>query len=240
MKLTKNILIMSCLSILMLHVIVRGQDTTFTITSTGDIGIGVSNPMDKLHIVCPYGEVLYGRNNVFTIKGHQTFLCIENGGAAGDILFRTISRDNWVIGPMGENGDLRFYSYMGAGQSLFLNAVNGYVGIGSTTPDYPLTMQSGAHVTEGGVWTNASSRQLKENIRDLTYEQALNAVLELHPVIFNYKSEKDEDYVGFIAEDVPPIVSTADKKSLSPMDIVAILTKVVQDQQLRINSLEKK
>ncbi|MFQ5713437.1 MAG: hypothetical protein ACE5GU_05355 [Candidatus Scalinduaceae bacterium] len=35
----------------------------------------------------------------------------------------------------------------------------GNVGIGTTSPNYPLEMGSGAHVTTGGVWTNASSRE---------------------------------------------------------------------------------
>jgi hypothetical protein len=37
--------------------------------------------------------------------------------------------------------------------------------------------------------------------------------------------------VGFIAEDVPELVSTKDRKHMTPMDVVAVLTKVVQDQQ---------
>lgn len=37
--------------------------------------------------------------------------------------------------------------------------------------------------------------------------------------------------MGFIAEDVPDLVATPNRKSLSPMDIVAVLTKVVQEQQ---------
>ena len=36
----------------------------------------------------------------------------------------------------------------------------GNVGIGTTSPTHPLEMASGAFVTTGGVWTNASSREL--------------------------------------------------------------------------------
>jgi hypothetical protein len=69
------------------------------------------------------------------------------------------------------------------------------VGIGTTNPTLgPLQMGSGAYVTVGGVWTNASSR-----------------------------SYKDE-----IAEDVPDLVATKDRKGVSAVDIVAVLTKVVQ------------
>ena len=53
----------------------------------------------------------------------------------------------------------------------------------------------------------------------------------MNPVKYNYKADKAEKYVGFIAEEVPELVAMNDRKSLSPMDIVAVLTKVVQEQQ---------
>ena len=114
----------------------------------------------------------------------------------------------------------------------------GNVGIGATNPDYPLEMGSGAHVTTGGVWTNASSREYKENIRDLSYEEAVLALSSLNPSKFNYKVDRDDEHLGFIAEDVPELVATKDRKGLSSMDIVAVLTKVVQQQQKRIEALE--
>ena len=50
---------------------------------------------------------------------------------------------------------------------------------------------------------------------------------------------QDEEYLGFIAEDVPAIVATADRKSLRTMDIVAVLTKVLQEQQRTIKIMAK-
>jgi len=92
-------------------------------------------------------------------------------------------------------------------------------------------MASNARVTAGGVWVNASSRESKENIKDLASEEALSALRALRPKRFNYKVEKDEEYLGFIAEDVPELVASKDRKALSAMDIVAVLTRVVQQQQ---------
>jgi hypothetical protein len=40
-----------------------------------------------------------------------------------------------------------------------------------------------------------------------------------------------EKCLGFIAEEVPDLVAMNDRKSLSTMDIVAVLTKVVKEQQ---------
>ena len=115
---------------------------------------------------------------------------------------------------------------------------DGNVGIGASRPSHPLEMASGAHVTAGGVWTNSSSRAKKENIAVLTLDAALAALERLEPVQFNYKTDTLEQHVGFIAEDVPDIVASSDRKGLSSMDIVAVLTRVIQAQQQQIDALD--
>ena len=95
---------------------------------------------------------------------------------------------------------------------------NGNVGIGTLSPSYPLEMGSGAYVSSGGVWTNASSRQYKDNIRDLTIQDAKAALMELKPTKFKYKADKKDESLGFISEDVPNLVATKDRKGLSTMD----------------------
>jgi hypothetical protein len=106
----------------------------------------------------------------------------------------------------------------------------GNVGFG-ITPAYPLHMASGARVTVGGVWTDASSREYKEDIRELSAVAALTTLQGLNPVTFKYKAAADERHVGFIAEDVPELVASQDRRGMSPMDVVAVLTKVVKEQQ---------
>lgn len=117
--------------------------------------------------------------------------------------------------------------------ALFIDQ-DGDVGIGTASPTNPLQMGSGAYVTSGGVWTNASSRAFKEDIADLPLGKAVEALRGLDPVTFRYKREPDETHVGFIAEDVPNLVATKDRRGLSAMDIVAVLTKVLQDQQAQV------
>jgi len=117
---------------------------------------------------------------------------------------------------------------------------NGNVGFGVERPKHPITMESGAHVTSGGVWTNSSSRDRKKDIADLSLEEALQALAGLQPVQYRYKNGDPETYVGFIAEDVPELVAMDDRSSLSTMDIVAVLTKIVQEQQQRIDELESR
>jgi hypothetical protein len=115
---------------------------------------------------------------------------------------------------------------------------NGYVGIGTQSPSYPLQMAGGAY-TNGSSWVDASSREYKEDIEVLSAEEALEAIRELNPVKYAYKTDQTEKRVGFIAEEVPELVSMKDRKGLSPMDIVAVLTKVVQEQQKAMQEQQK-
>jgi len=113
---------------------------------------------------------------------------------------------------------------------------NGYVGIGTQSPSNPLEMAGGAY-SDGSSWINSSSRKYKDNIKGLKAEDAIETLQELNPVTFSYKVSPEEKRVGFIAEEVPELIATKDRKGLSPMDIVAVLTKVVQEQQKTISAL---
>jgi hypothetical protein len=87
----------------------------------------------------------------------------------------------------------------------------------------------------------SSSRKIKDNIFDLCSREALAALEHLNPVKFNYKTQDAENVrIGFIAEDVPQSVATADRRGVSFTDIVAILTQVVKEQQKAIMSLVEK
>jgi hypothetical protein len=91
-----------------------------------------------------------------------------------------------------------------------------------------------------GTWNPASSRELKENIQDLNTDEAMEALTGLNPVKYNYKEQKEEARVGFIAEDVPELVAMNGRKNLGTVDILAVLTKVVKEQQKTIDELKKK
>jgi hypothetical protein len=108
------------------------------------------------------------------------------------------------------------------------------IGTAEITAADTIAVWNGAHLTVGGVWTNASSRELKDNVETLSIEDANIALHGLSPVRYNYKNSREEEYLGFIAEDVPELVATNDHKSLSPMDIVAVLTAVTKDQKSKV------
>src|SRR6185295_13282329 len=71
-------------------------------------------------------------------------------------------------------------------------------------------------------------------------DKASTALRQLTPVEFVYKDDATaEPKVGFIAEDVPDIVAEPDRKSVPVMDVVALLTKVVKDQDRQIEEQKK-
>jgi hypothetical protein len=161
---------------------------------------------------------------------------VVSGFVPAKLVFETIAQS-------GETAD------DGARVERMVVSSKGYVYIGGsgsagtgipTTTSYPLQIGNGAYVSAGGAWVNASSRQYKENINTLTMEEANQTLDGLSPVKYNYKTDKEDKHVGFIAEDVPDLVATKDRKGLSALDIVAVLTKVVQEQKDMIAELSKK
>jgi hypothetical protein len=87
----------------------------------------------------------------------------------------------------------------------------------------------------------ASSRETRRNIAGLSSQEASEALAGLSPVKFNHLDDPSErQHLGFIAEDAPDLVANADQKTIAPMDLIAILTKVVQQQQEQIDALTKR
>ena len=132
------------------------------------------------------------------------------------------------------SGDTEFYLRNVSGQPR--------LGIG-VLPAHPLQVQDGSGgggaYTDGFTWTDVSTRSKKKNIRDIRPEDAMQALDELTPVTYQYKGDETNDMrAGFIAEDVPEIVARNDRKSLSALEIVAVLTQVVKEQKGQIEQLQ--
>lgn len=126
---------------------------------------------------------------------------------------------------------LSLTNYTGTPGDRFIIKNNGYIGVNQSAPTNPLEFGNGAYVDAAGNFMPASSREYKENIADLSIDDAMKAFSKLEPVQYHYKNEPTHQYLGFIAEDVPDLVASQDRKGLAPMDIAAVLTKVVAHQQ---------
>jgi len=116
---------------------------------------------------------------------------------------------------------------------------NGNIGIGIDTPGY--LIDTGGAYCDGSNWTDGSSREYKENIKDITTEEALKTLRDMTPVKFTFKRDTTKEInAGFIAEDVPDLVATKDRKGMNAIEVVAVLAKVLQEQQKTIAELTRR
>jgi len=223
-----------------------------------------SAPSDSL-VISETGAVVIGGVTAKDYYGSSALLDITGAAGVNPILginaaagsqfsslsFSVASSDKWQLSSRADvdsaasasTDRLAFFNAASEEVLTIQQAGNLFIGDssgGNNNTTHAIEVANGAHLTAGGVWTDASSRSLKSNIKDISTEDALAALTELNPVTFNYKREPAESYAGFIAEDVPEIVATNDRKSLAPMDIVAVLTKVVQSQQKLIEDLNSR
>lgn len=207
--------------------------SSLEVSGTGYVGVGTSAPSAPLHVYAGVSNDIYVGLGPTPTSGAAAFTIgyggLSFGRASG---FFNVRPDASAAAP---NPSLRFLT--GDTQRMIIDN-EGFVGLGAiANPAYPIHHASGAHLTVGGVWTNASSRSVKHDIQELDAEAARTALSGLAPVRFRYNSDPGEESLGFISEDVPDLVGTSDRKSLSPMDVVAVLTKVVQEQERMIYDL---
>ncbi len=245
--------------------LIYGEFDNRLVAIDGDLGIGTSTPLTPLHVVrqgsgitlqldqYSVGPSIIGRRANGTadsptqiLAGQQLFgfgvrpwlsdissfssSSIANFAFSGsENLSSTHKGTYFTIGttPNGNNSIVERFRIDNAG----------HVGIGTSTPTHLIQLSGGAF-SDGTVWQDVSSREYKENIKELTTEEAVKTLEGLNPVKYNYKSDKEDKHVGFIAEDVPDLVASKDRKGLSPMDIVAVLTKVVREQAQKLARLE--
>jgi hypothetical protein len=208
----------------------------FFVAPSGNVGIGTTAPATRLHLV----------DGVFTVGGLTVG---ERVGTPEDLHITGLR--NVIVGIDSDNNSTNasFSVWRDGGffGVVFVAREDHTVGINVQFPSFPLqvgtdaTNGNGAHVTPVGIWTDGSSRVNKDNVRALATEDAVSALADLQPVRYTGRNATDgEEYLGFIAEEVPELVAMNSRTGLSPMDIVAVLTKVAQEQQQTIAELSRR
>jgi hypothetical protein len=124
-------------------------------------------------------------------------------------------------------------------------------GINNENPSYPLHVGTntsngnGAYLSAGGTWTNGSSREFKEDFRELDGNEILDKVGSLSVKKWRYKGT-NEEHIGPVAEDFRQAFGTGDnEKYLASSDMSGVtmravqeLIKTVRTQQEEIDALK--
>jgi hypothetical protein len=227
--------------------------SSIDISADGDVGIGTASP--NANAKMDISDTV--QNKARIVFSGQEFLAAANSSTDGVALLLGVNRSNnrqlfvadsanlaqnttnRIISINPSGGAISAADTTGSAKNLILQSSGGNLGIG-ITPTFPIHHSSGAFLSVGGAWTNASSRAYKDNITDLDCDEAMDALKMLTPVKFTYKKAPNEHHVGFIAEDVPSLVATPERTGLGAMDVVAVLTKVVKEQQKTIDELSNR
>ena len=221
------------------------------IDSGGKVGIGVTNPAAKLHVLnTGLAAIFQGGgfgSNIALFKNStgNTEIVINDNGYIG-VQRTTASYPIDVTGDISASLTLRLGTY-GAFLSSYYGVVttNGEfrVGYGANNGSYAVCRASAFTVT--------SDYRLKENIEPL--KNPIDRLKQLKVYRFNWKDKLDEDKVdGFIAHEVSDVIPEAvagekdeinqdgepEHQGLDQAKIVPLLTSALQEAILKIEQLE--
>lgn len=108
--------------------------------------------------------------------------------------------------------------------------VSSELGIGVLNPVFPIQHSSGARLTGAGVWSNASDRNLKDNITPVDPSDVLARVVSMPVAAWNYKVEgKDVQHIGPMAQDFKSAFGLGDSdKVIATVDADGVALAAIQ------------
>ena len=130
------------------------------------------------------------------------------------------------------------YDYTASAVRVLINT-SGYVGIGTNSPGYRLTVSGTAWCTSGA-WESDSTK--KKNIQDISLN-ALTIIDKLRPVTFEWKKAVDNGMkgtqMGFLAQEIETVLPSmivlmhdTIKSKVTKQDSVTTITKGIKYNEL--------
>jgi Family of unknown function (DUF6519)/Chaperone of endosialidase len=154
----------------------------------------------------------------------------------------TIANDKIGIGVIDPQARLHLQAESDTSEIIRLDDKNNDKQLAVTVQNTGTTFNGNINV-EGnlemkGILVTTSSKLFKDNITNLSSQEVRQILQGLNPVKFTYKADQSQTLqLGFIAEEVPDVIASSDRKAISPLNIIAALTKVVKDHQSTITTL---
>jgi hypothetical protein len=216
--------------------------------------------------------ILAGRNNEITSAAQYSYIPAgDDNAVSGDYstaFGRYCSASGNYTSAVGEGCEVSGNHSFAFGDNVdisdnyetaFYNGNNsGHFGINREDPDYPIHIGTGtgngngAYLTNGGTWTNGSSRLFKDRFKQLDKKDVLDKIIDMEICGWHYKNTR-EYHIWPFAEDFRRAFGTGDlaapgsEKYLAAGDIAGVsligvqqLAKENKELKQRIANLEEK
>ncbi len=208
-----------------------------------------------------YATVGGGRNNIANGDG-AVVPGGEDNTAAGAVSFAAGTQARAVHAGAFVWGDNTLADIYSPADNTFIVRANGGIWFGQATTALTPTIgtnafidtSTGAYLSTGGTWTNASDRNAKENFQPVDPQEVLEKVVDLPIQSWNYKAEDDtvrhmgptaqDFYAAFGLGNSDTSISTVDADGVALAAIQALYwenraqeTRIAQLEQ-RIDALE--
>jgi Chaperone of endosialidase len=209
-----------------------GNADRLALVQGGSLGIGTTAPQAPLHVFDP--APVPGSHVIVADEGD---LLLRRSGATS-VSFRFVNGArvwNFFNNPGGvfqlrdaTGGTAPFVLYPGSPSNLLVLDPNG-VGINNPNPAFPIHHSSGARLTAGGVWTNASSRSLKTAFEAIDPVAVLDKVAALPVQGWRYNVEDASTrHIGPVAEDFQRLFGLGDGESIGTVDADGVALAAIQ------------
>lgn len=226
-------------------VVLNEGSGAFKIASSGNVGIGTTNPGSVLEIFGPSSSLTTGNLalNTSSTSGASRISFKESGSTVGQLAYSHDGNNLELIA--NESGSGIIFYTSGTNQRLRIDSS----GLLVSPPTYSNTSGGAANVGIGGsgeFFRSTSSLKYKRDVQDATH--GLTELMALRSVTYKGQAQSDGDtiYGGLIAEEVhdaglTEFVQYAEDGSpdaISYGNMVSLCIKAIQEQQATITALE--
>jgi hypothetical protein len=217
---------------------IRGQDDVLgetsdlvtivsTSASSGNIGIGTTNPSQKLHV----------QGNVRITGGLYDF---NNGaGSTGQILQSVGTGISWTTFSGGSTITVSDDTSTNATRYLVFEDVTSGTSSSINVSSTKLTFNPSTGALSATDFNSTSDINLKENIKPI--ENSLDKIMQLNGIEFDWKENKKPS-IGVIAQEVekvfPSLVKTAENKSVNYNGLVGVLIEAIKELKKEVEDLK--
>jgi hypothetical protein len=187
------------------------------IDAGGDVGIGTTVPFNPLDVI-GQGTDIGGVNAnseviarfLNTIVPNHTAIAVDSLLDQDSIIYLAENTDAaWDLRNDASTNSFNIRYQVGLVNTtrFVINSV-GDAGLNRTSVSHPFhvgtnsTNGNGAHVTDGGMWTNGSDRNTKESFEEIDKQDVLYRVLDMPVTRWKYIGEsEDVRHIGPVAQD---------------------------------------